>query len=259
MFRMRHRGMIGGMWYKVRRLNAREREGARGVRRVDVHLSSVAQLREYAAVADRIAADRPGVVLDWGCGFGQMIALLDKRGVRATGCDYHPDAGGLRTERLERFPRFQRLVTDDPVRLPYDDESFDAALSLGVLEHVEQPEASLDELRRVVRPGGRLYVYKLPYRRSWVECVARHTPARFGLYYHGMYTTDRLYDPATACALIERHGFAVHSVRRANVLPLMLPLPYGLAGAWWQTNRALTRLRPLRAFATNVELIASRP
>ena len=52
-------------------------------------------------------------------------------------------------------------------------EPFDAVLSCGVLEHVEDPDASLDEIRRVLQPGGTFYVYKLPNRASYLEAIAR--------------------------------------------------------------------------------------
>ena len=63
---------------------------------------------------------------------------------------------------------------------------------MGVLEHVMDPGASLDELRRVLVPGGLVYCYKLPNRFSYLEFVARHT----GRYFHGEAEFDRLYDLA---------------------------------------------------------------
>src|SRR3712207_7505999 len=50
-------------------------------RAADVNLRHALQLREYVAIADRIARDAPGRTLDWGCGFGQMTALLRERGL----------------------------------------------------------------------------------------------------------------------------------------------------------------------------------
>jgi SAM-dependent methyltransferase len=228
----------------------RERRG------IDVNLRSGPQMREYEALADRIAADRPGRVLDWGCGWGQVTALLRDRGVDVHPFDYRPDEPGPGEAPLERFPDIVCSFSPEPVELPFPGESFDAALSCGVLEHVQDPGASLDELRRVLRPGGRLYVTKLPNQRSYLEWVAR----RIGLYYHGQLEHDTLWNTEGARAAAERHGFEVRDVRYANMLPLTVdhPLAARLAGPIWAANRLLSRIPVLNRLATNVELDAVR-
>src|SRR5207245_3069702 len=46
----------------------------------DVNLRAAPQFLEYEAIVARIAADRPGRILDWGCGWGQVTALLVRAG-----------------------------------------------------------------------------------------------------------------------------------------------------------------------------------
>jgi cyclopropane fatty-acyl-phospholipid synthase-like methyltransferase len=221
----------------------------------DVNIRAAVQRREYASVVDRIVADNPGTVLDWGCGWGLISHELMARGVEVASTDYAPDQPGRRPSA--HYPDVEISYLDDPVKLPFGDGSFDAVLSLGVLEHVAEPDASLEELDRVLRPGGRLYVYKLPNRFSWLEWVAR----RLGLEHHGMRPEDRLYTVNSAVELVERHGFSVESARRANMLPLTLPgAAVGrAAGALWALNRLLARVPGLNLLATNVEVIARRP
>jgi ubiquinone/menaquinone biosynthesis C-methylase UbiE len=226
-------------------------------RGTDVNVRSGPQWREYQAIVRRIARDRPGRILDWGCGWGQISELLIRAGLDVTAFDYRPEAPREGFQRLALFPEIEAFISHDPINLPFEGNSFDAVLSCGVLEHVQDPDASLEELKRVLVQGGTLYVYKLPNRFSYLERLAK----ALGLYYHGEDPYDALYTTRSAIALLERHGFEAREARRTNVLPLTLsgPVPTRLAGVIWHANRALSRLPGLNALATNVELVATAP
>ena len=223
-------------------------------RSVDVNLRSGPQMREYVAIADRLARERVGRVLDWGCGHGQVSQLLRERGVETAAYDFRPDAEP-RVIQLEQFPQIEAHISGEPVALPFAEDSFDAVLSCGVLEHVQRPPESLQELRRILRPGGRLFVYKLPNRFSYLEAIAR----RAGMYYHGFYPDDQIYDRRSSEALLEANGFRVDDFRRTNMLPLTLshPLAWRLSAPIWQLNRLLARVPGLSLLATNLELDAT--
>jgi ubiquinone/menaquinone biosynthesis C-methylase UbiE len=247
------RGRIAARWVASGRMKTlAERRGT------DVNLRSGPQMREYDAIVARIAGDRPGHILDWGCGHGQVSHLLKRAGLEVSSFDFRPEQDEEGVRPLERYPDVEAYIaTSDPRRLPYDDGAFDAVLSCGVLEHVEDPDASLDELRRVLRPGGTLYVYKLPNRYSYLEWIAR----RLGLYYHGKLPFDRVYTVASARSLVAGHGYTVTEIRRANMLPLTIESAPAqrAAGAIWGANRAIARVPGLNALATNVELVARAP
>lgn len=94
-------------------------------------------------------------LLDAGCGPGPVLADLAERG-RAIGLDFSPEQLDIAAETVPTAA----LVRGDLATLPFGPESFDAAVSLGVLMHLpndEQAEA-IAEFARVLRPGGRLLV-----------------------------------------------------------------------------------------------------
>jgi SAM-dependent methyltransferase len=223
-------------------------------RQVDVNLRSGPQMREYLAIADRVAGERPGRVLDWGCGHGQISHLLRQRNVDVVAFDY-VEGSKPAVVSLEHFPEIEAHVSGDPVALPFPENHFDTVLSCGVLEHVQRPEDSLQELHRVLRGGGRLLIYKLPNRLSYLEAIAR----RAGMYYHGSLPYDRVYDQRTATALVSAQGFRVDAFRRTNMLPLTLehPLAWRLSGPIWKLNRAIAHVPGVALLATNLELDAT--
>jgi SAM-dependent methyltransferase len=207
---------------------------------------------QYRAIARRIAEEQHGPVLEWGAGLGQVSKLLADRGVDVTPFEYRPEQEpGVRP--LERYPELFAHSSPDPVELPFDDSTFDAVLSCGVLEHVQDPDGSLDEIRRVLRPGGTFYLYNLPNRWAYTEKVARV----LGMYYHGALPEDRVYTLKSARDLLQRHGFDIRELRRAHMLPLVLGGPGGLI---WGVSSTLERIPGLNVVATTIEGVAmARP
>jgi ubiquinone/menaquinone biosynthesis C-methylase UbiE len=220
----------------------------------DINIRSGPQMREYEKIADRVAAERLGPVLDWGCGWGQITDLLRKRGVDVVSYEYRENEPH-RMVRLERFPEITVHISGEPVKLPFPDDHFAAVLSCGVLEHVQEPGASLTELHRVLAPGGRLFVYKLPNRFSYLEVIAR----ALGLYYHGKLAYDRVYDRRRVFELVPQHGFRVDAFRRTNMLPLTLSsdLAWRYSDRITRLNELLGRIPVANLISTNVEVDAT--
>jgi SAM-dependent methyltransferase len=207
---------------------------------------------QYQELARDLVRRKPGRVLDWGCGYGQVTALLREEGGDVVAFDYREDIEAPTLEALDRFPDVKAHLSPDPVRLPFADDSFDTVLSCGVLEHVHDPDASLDEIGRVLRPGGVFYITNLPNRYSYTEKIAR----LLGLYYHGQLPNDRVYTRRSIERLLGRHGFTVRELRRAHMLPLTLGGP---ARPIWGTSRILERVPGLNILATSLEVVAQGP
>jgi ubiquinone/menaquinone biosynthesis C-methylase UbiE len=112
--------------------------------------------------------------LEVGAGDGSMAAALLKREpeVRLTLTDLDPEMVARAADRLDGRATARQA---DVTKLPFDDGAFDVAMSFLMLHHVGQWEAAVGELVRVVRPGGRLFLYDLldgPVNR-WVHRISR--------------------------------------------------------------------------------------
>jgi SAM-dependent methyltransferase len=104
-----------------------------------------------AALLERVAP-RPGErILEIGCGEGANLHHLRGRGAIRFGVDF-----SRAKTAFARQATAAHTVTADASRLPFADASFDAVLIRDVLHHVADPQAVLDEARRVLRPTGRL-------------------------------------------------------------------------------------------------------
>lgn len=100
-------------------------------------------------------------ILEVGCGKGNEIVQLAKRGGACLGLDFSESAMAWMQTRLAKEGLRMPLVRGDARKLPFDVASFDLVFSQGVLEHFTNPGEVLQEQRRVMRDGA-LIVIEVP-------------------------------------------------------------------------------------------------
>ena len=218
------------------------------------NVASPIGLAQYLAIAAEITTwIGGGRLLDWGAGWGQTSLLLQAHGVRVVAYDVEDKGAAAGLLREAKVPY---VVTPGP-GLPFADGVFDAVLNCGVLEHVDDEGAALAEIRRVLRPGGRLFTYHLPNRHAYTEWLGRH----FGRFHH-----ERTYTRREAVALFERAGLQVHDCRAFHVLPRNVwgrlsartPLAPWTGVAYDRLDTALARIPGIRHVATAWAVVAER-
>ncbi len=132
---------------------------------------------EYPWALERARLEPGSRVLDAGCGASIFPVFLAKAGHRVTGVDLNVPEGLDRMHDV-RIDYVAAGIND----MPFPDASFDAVFCISVIEHLGHDGvlAALGELRRVLRPGGRLLLttdyYEDAAARIWYEGEDRSFP-----------------------------------------------------------------------------------
>ena len=180
---------------------------------------------------DAVALPRGAAVLDAGCGTGALAEALAARdpALRITGIDISgPFLGAART----RVPA-ATFRQGDIARLPDPDASFDAALSLLVLQFVPDRPAAVAELARVTRPGGIVaaamwdFTGGFPFLRAFADSVAAAEPD--GEAFRARYFGDPVGTPGRLAALFA--GAGLHDVTERDI---MIRQDFADFADWWE-------------------------
>ncbi|CAL9398629.1 class I SAM-dependent methyltransferase [Streptomyces sp. enrichment culture] len=110
--------------------------------------------RAWAARLASWLPERPGDVLDLGCGTGSLSLLAAERGHRVTGVDLSPAM--VEWARAKLAGRDAVFLTGDAAAPPVGEQRFDAVLVRHVLWTLPDPGRALRHWRQLLRPGGRL-------------------------------------------------------------------------------------------------------
>jgi 2-polyprenyl-6-hydroxyphenyl methylase/3-demethylubiquinone-9 3-methyltransferase len=162
------------------------------------------------AYFDTIVVDWRGkAVLDLGCGGGFMAEALARRGARVTGID--PAAAAVRV--AEAHARSQGLAIRYAVGsgecLPLADHDVDCVVCVDVLEHVADLDQVLDEVRRVLKPGG-VFLFDTINRTPLAALIIVHLGETiFGLLPRGTHDPAKFIRPSELRAKLSARRFAL--------------------------------------------------
>ena len=106
---------------------------------------------------DSTLAGLSGRVLEIGCGNGPNFTRYPPSVIEVVAIDPDPHMVRRSHKRAEQAGRAIRVEQVGAEELPFEDDSFDAALAIWVFCTVPKPGAALAEIRRVLKPGGELH------------------------------------------------------------------------------------------------------
>lgn len=132
-----------------------------------------------AAMVDALGIEAEDTVLDLAAGTGTSSTAIARAGARVVAADF---SLGMMAEGRRRGAPVP-FIGADAQHLPFADDSFDAAVISFGLRNVHSPRTALDEMVRVVRPGGRVVVceFSTPtsslFRTVYEKYLLRALPA----------------------------------------------------------------------------------
>ncbi len=188
---------------------------------------------------------RDGVVLDLGCGRGEWLSRIRDEGHVAVGVE--PEAA-----RAALAGAHAPVAVADGQRLPLRNRSIALVWCIHVLHHLEDPEAALAEVRRVLRPGGHLVLAETVEDNPAIRLGRRLHPEWDGVHVHSRFTASAL------LGLIEEAGLEIDDRRQHSLLSFAAwALPVGARRAWMVLNALERRLSPVdRRWGAHLECVA---
>lgn len=120
-----------------------------GLREANESLQFSYCLHEYQAFSGK-------KVLDVGAGNGYVLSKYAQEGAHVVGADITKKAIDLCRKRFGLLGLEGNFVLGNAETLPFEPESFDCVCCMGVLHHTPSPRKAVDEIFRVLKPGGRL-------------------------------------------------------------------------------------------------------
>lgn len=191
------------------------------------------------------------VILDWGALFGHVTLMGQALGLNVVPFVFGADQ---KLKDLHKTALTTDVVySDDPVRLPFEDSTFDTVISSGVFEHAQEeggdPVKTLREIKRILKPEGFFILWKLPNASGLAEIKSDIL---------GAWSHPYRYTPNGIKILLNSNGFELVHFDYDDLFPLgvkALLRSLRLGGINWVSSY-LARKPVFRVFSNDFVVVA---
>lgn len=112
----------------------------------------------------------PGMtVLDIGCGTGNFSVKLAQQGCRVIGIDLSDEMLDIARNKAKEMKLDIAFYNMDVYNLKFENEIFDAAFSMAAFEFIDRPQNALNEMMRVVKESGQVFIGTISGNSKWGE------------------------------------------------------------------------------------------
>jgi SAM-dependent methyltransferase len=174
----------------------------------------------HARILDFLSPENGTKLLELGCGPGKYVALLCNAGFDVVAVDPHHFPTWELIKKHTAAEMHDKVFAES---LPYADNSFDHVACLGALLYFKDPEQAMKEIRRVLKPGGRLVMRTVNKGNLFTARTGKRLdPA-----------SNQLYTMPELINLVKAHGFSVvDSFSHGFWPPALTNLWWYLACVW---------------------------
>jgi 2-polyprenyl-3-methyl-5-hydroxy-6-metoxy-1,4-benzoquinol methylase len=148
---------------------------------------------------DFIKPNTNSVMLDYGCGEGGCLYDFHSQGIKIYGAEISSE---MVKAGLKAGLNVQQITNID--QIPFENNSFDIIYLMQVLEHLSNPHVFLNELLRITKPGGVIYVAVPNSKSFWKGIFGKNWVSGWFAPYHLFH-----YDKKSLSRLAREHGFEV--------------------------------------------------
>ncbi len=174
------------------------------------YAAPVDPLPNFALILDRLQLTNDDTLIEVGCGGGAFLRQALSSGCRATGVDHREEMARVASELNRAAVAEGRLqvIQAEAGSLPLQESSFTCAVMTSVFFFLDDPLRSLREMRRVLRPGGRLFIFTLGEESNGTPASPEPAASR-----------THFYQDAELAKLAKTAGFTDVGVERPDLEP----------------------------------------